>query len=327
MLIHPAFALFFTSLIASIIITVSANSWLIAWVGLEINLLSFIPLILSKKNKYTTESALKYFLVQTLASILMISAVCLNQEGISLLIILVSLLLKAGAAPSHQWLPAMVEGLSWPLFALMMTLQKMNPIILIFFLMKTNMMHKTMIIYVVMSALVGSVGGLTHNSLRKILTYSSIAHLSWIMSTLICTSWVWFMYFITYTFVLVSLIFLLSFTQSSTLTHITTMNKSYLFFVIAMSILSLGGLPPFTGFLPKFLTLQQLAFTSQAPILVPLLSGTFISLFFYIRVLLASLILSNSSPSSLTKFSSISAVYLNINVGGLLLPSLAMLFL
>jgi NADH-ubiquinone oxidoreductase chain 2 len=55
-------------LFGGILISPSSNSWLGAWIGLEINLMSFIPLILSQENVYTTEASLKCILVQALAS-------------------------------------------------------------------------------------------------------------------------------------------------------------------------------------------------------------------------------------------------------------------
>jgi NADH-ubiquinone oxidoreductase chain 2 len=55
-------------LIGGILISISANSWLGAWIGLEINLISFIPLISSQENIFTTEASLKYFIIQALAS-------------------------------------------------------------------------------------------------------------------------------------------------------------------------------------------------------------------------------------------------------------------
>nr|DAZ91346.1 TPA_asm: ND2 [Gammarus chevreuxi] len=328
MLIHPAFSLFLLSLTTSVIITVSANSWFVAWVGLEVNLLSFIPLMLEKKNKYSAESALKYFLIQALASILIIVSISYSEKSyLTSLMVLLALLIKSGAAPSHQWMPALVDGLSWPLMVLLMTLQKMNPLILIFFLAKTDLAHKIMALYATSSALIGALGGLSQTSLRKIIAYSSIAHLSWILATLLLNSWAWLVYFAFYAFVLISLISVLTQSQSSTLTHITTMNSSYLSFITAACALSLGGLPPFTGFLPKFMIAQQLVYSDFAILLAPLLTGTFISLFFYARVLLTSLVLASSSTSTSKTPSEVNSTLLNFNLVGLLLPSLCVIYL
>nr|DAZ91263.1 TPA_asm: ND2 [Gammarus pulex] len=328
MLTHPTSILFFISLITSIAYTISTESWFMAWIGLEVNLLSFIPLILSKKNKYSTESALKYFLIQALGSLFIILATCLTTSTTwASLVIMMSLFLKTGAAPSHQWMPAVAEGISWPIFAILMTLQKVNPLILIFFLSKETTLHYIIILYSVTSAMIGAIGGLLQNSLRKILTYSSIAHLSWILSTLMCSSWIWLTYFLIYAFILISLIYIFELLQMSSLNHLISMNKSYLSFITSTSILSLAGLPPFTGFLPKFMALNQLINSEQAFILAPLLLGTFISLFFYVRLLLTNLLLTTHAPSTLHKTPKISYALMNMNLMGLLLPSLMIIFL
>lgn len=328
MLIHPTSILFFVSLITSIAYTISTESWFIAWIGLEVNLLSFIPLILRKKNKYSTESALKYFLIQALGSLFIILATCLTTSTTwASLIIIIRLFLKTGAAPSHQWIPAVAEGISWPIFAILITLQKVNPLVLIFFLSKETTLHYVIILYSVISAIIGAIGGLLQNSLRKILTYSSIAHLSWILSTLICSSWIWLTYFLIYAFILISLIYIFELLQISSLNHLISINKSYLSFITSASILSLAGLPPFTGFLPKFIALTQLINSEQAFILAPLLIGTFISLFFYVRLLLTNLLLTTHAPSTLHKTPKISYTLININLIGLLLPTLMIIFL
>nr|YP_009118052.1 NADH dehydrogenase subunit 2 [Brachyuropus grewingkii]AJF22813.1 NADH dehydrogenase subunit 2 [Brachyuropus grewingkii] len=327
MLLHPSATLFYATLITSMILTTSTNSWFIAWVGLEVNLLAFIPLILAKKNKYSVESALKYFLIQSLASIFIILASALADRHDLSLLILAMLLLKSGAAPSHQWMPSMVDGLSWPLFTTLMTLQKINPLILVFFLLKTNFIYMFIMLYIFISCLVGAVGGLTQTSLRKIIGYSSIAHLAWMLSALTSGSWLWSSYFVAYAFVLSSVTFLLNHTQMSALNQVSSMNKSYLSLVIAVSILSLGGLPPFTGFLPKLLVVQHLAATPESFLLAPLLASAYLSLFFYARVLLTSLILASSTTNVLNKPKETNSNLLVINLMGLLLPATCMIIL
>jgi NADH:ubiquinone oxidoreductase subunit 2 (subunit N) len=125
----------------------------------------------------------------------------------------------------------------------------------------------------------------------------------------------------------VSLIVLLEYSQSSTLTHITSINKSYLSFIIARSIISLGGLPPFTGFLPKLIIVQQLAHRSITLLLIPLLAGTFISLFFYIRVLLVSLVLSRVKQRYSAGAVLVNSTLLNFNLAGLLIPILCIIYM
>jgi NADH-ubiquinone oxidoreductase chain 2 len=61
---NPTKILLSTTLVGGILISISSNSWLDAWIGLEINLILFIPLISSQDNTYNNEASLRYFLVQ-----------------------------------------------------------------------------------------------------------------------------------------------------------------------------------------------------------------------------------------------------------------------
>jgi len=60
---------FFIIIILGTLIVISSNSWLNAWLGLEINLISFIRFII-KKNSFSSESAILYFIFQCFASII-----------------------------------------------------------------------------------------------------------------------------------------------------------------------------------------------------------------------------------------------------------------
>jgi len=75
-------------------------------------------------------------------------------------------------------MPSIVDGLPWPQVLILLTIQKLNPLILIFFLTKTRLAFLVVYFFALVSALVGSVGGLVQRSVRKILVFSSIAHLS-----------------------------------------------------------------------------------------------------------------------------------------------------
>ena len=79
--------------------------------GLEINLLSFIPLIINSKNLFSSESSLKYFLTQALASSIFLFSIILfflfnnfNRYEFNfyfLILLNSSLIIKIGAAPFH----------------------------------------------------------------------------------------------------------------------------------------------------------------------------------------------------------------------------------
>nr|YP_009943611.1 NADH dehydrogenase subunit 2 [Hemerobius spodipennis]QOD41865.1 NADH dehydrogenase subunit 2 [Hemerobius spodipennis] len=282
-------------LLMGTIISISSNSWLGAWMGLEINLLSFIPLLINLKNSLSTESALKYFLTQALASsILLFSIMLLSLEDIciesSILnwILNSALMLKMGAAPFHFWFPEMMEGLSWSMSFILMTWQKIAPMILISYCL----IYNYSLIISILSIIIGSIGGINQTSIRKMMAYSSINHLGWLLSSLIISIYFWMIYFMIYTFILFSMILLfnkynLFFTKQ--LYSVNNYNP-VLKMLIFSNMLSLGGLPPFTGFLPKWLIIQSLS-DSNLFLISIMVIFTLITLFYYIRMIYSALMI------------------------------------
>nr|AXI98727.1 NADH dehydrogenase subunit 2 [Pseudoniphargus sp. 1-Basque] len=320
MFMHPSFFFFFFFLLFSVMLAISSNSWLFAWMGLEVNLLSFIPIMLKKFNKYSTEASIKYFLIQTIASIIIIFYFLFMKDNFTI-IIFMCLMLKMGAAPFHQWLPSISEGLSWPVLLIILLLQKLNPLILITFMFKTGLLISALQIFVVSSALMGSIGGLSQSSLRKIMIFSSISHLSWILSSMLVSNWAWFNYFLLYAVILSSLVITLYKTEISTINDLLVKNKSILSSIIASSMMSMGGLPPFSGFVPKLVVTQDLLNSKFYFILLFLLMSTFLSLFFYCRMFTALMFMKTSLNLFCTKQKkNMFLVFFNLSV--LLVPSM-----
>nr|QGR24007.1 NADH dehydrogenase subunit 2 [Drosophila koepferae] len=284
--------LFITMMIIGTLITVTANSWLGAWMGLEINLLSFIPLMSDSNNLKSTEASLKYFLTQALASTVLLFSVILlmlknnmNYEinnSFTSMITLSTLLLKSGTAPFHFWFPNLMDGLTWVNALLLMTWQKIAPLMLISYLGMKNIL----LISVILSVMIGAIGGLNQTSLRKLMAYSSINHLGWMLSALMLNESTWLIYFLFYSFLSFTLIFMFNMFKLFHLNQLfITFTQSKIFkFILFMNFLSLGGLPPFLGFLPKWIVIQQLTFCNQYFQLLILLMSTLITLFFYLRM-------------------------------------------
>lgn len=287
--------MFLIILIIGTLISISANSWLRAWIGLEINLLSFIPLI--RDNKLiSTESSLKYFLTQALASSTLLFAVILvllliNKTNINnylKIIIFSSLLLKRGSAPFHFWFPRVIEGLSWFNLLILITWQKIAPLILISYVI----IKPLIILRIILSRLIGAIGGLNQTSLRKLMAYSSINHLGWILISIYNRDTLWITYFIFYSFLTFSVIFIFNIFKISFINQITSIfNSKILSFILFCNFISLGGLPPFLGFFPKWIVIQQLIVFNQLFILVFITLITLITLYFYLRLTYNALIL------------------------------------
>lgn len=293
--------MFFFILIIGTIITISSNSWLGAWIGLEINLLSFIPLI-RDNNLISTEASIKYFLTQAIASAVLLFAIILiyinNFPTIQYnfifnnLIIYSSLLLKSGAAPFHFWFPNVIEGLSWINSLILITWQKIAPLILISYTNWRNFVY----LVIIFSTIAGALGGLNQTSLRKLIAYSSINHLGWILTTIQASESTWLIYFLIYSFLSFRLIFIFN---NFKIYHINQVfnsffNSKILKFCLFLNLLSLGGLPPFIGFLPKWLVIQLLIINNQYILITIMTIITLITLFFYLRVCFAAFILNYS---------------------------------
>nr|UZH93065.1 NADH dehydrogenase subunit 2 [Microconema sp. 1 LLL-2022a] len=298
---NPSKILFFCTLVIGTLISVSSTSWLGVWMGLEINLLSFIPLMSNMKNIMSTEASLKYFLIQAIASSLLLfslimmfllsnMSILLNQD-VFLLLISSALLLKMGAAPFHFWFPATMEGLNWWNNLILMTWQKIAPLMLLSYMITMNMFFSTIIIS---SIMIGSLGGLNQTSLRKLMAYSSINHLGWMLAAMISGETLWELYFMIYSFLSSSIIFMFNTFQSFHINQnfLVMNNDPKIKFCMFSLLLSLGGLPPFLGFLPKWLIIEAMAELNSLLIITVMVIMTLVTLFYYIRITFTAFLLS-----------------------------------
>nr|AIY62049.1 NADH dehydrogenase subunit 2 [Syntermes spinosus] len=297
--------LLLTTLVGGTLMSVSSNSWLGAWMGLEINLMSFIPLMSNVKNMYNTEASLKYFIVQVLASatlLFMVVMKTLTEDLFTLesnlytpIIICTPLLLKSGAAPLHWWFPGVMEGLSWENCALLMTVQSAAPLMLMSYLIEINAFTVSIIL---MSTIVGSIGGLNQTSMRKILTYSSINHTGWMLIALTTSENLWLVYFTTYSTLALTVVSAIKLSGASFInqTMMTSKETTLMKFMMFTSLLSLGGLPPFLGFLPKWIIIQAMITSNMIPLATIMVVTSLITLYYYLKISYSSFMILGTEP-------------------------------
>nr|UEP15812.1 NADH dehydrogenase subunit 2 [Drepana pallida] len=284
---------FLITLFFSTLITISSNSWFGCWIGLEINLLSFIPLINSSYNIMTSEASLKYFLTQAIASInflfsIMLKMILMKNFEISNFISIMinsSMLMKMGSAPFHFWFPNIIEGLSWFNNFILMTWQKISPLILLSYYLNKNFL----IIMIIFNIIIGAINGINQTSMRKLMAYSSINNLGWMITSMMISENLCLFYIFMYSFMVMIMCMLFYFTNLFFINQLFFMNMNYMIKMnLLINFLSLGGLPPFIGFFPKwiiinFLMANQLYLLSSLFIFMSL-----VMLFFYIRILYSS---------------------------------------
>nr|BCD33149.1 NADH dehydrogenase subunit 2 [Channa sp. Basistha River] len=277
-------------------LTFSSSHWLLAWMGLEINTLAILPLMAQHHHPRAIEATTKYFLTQATAAATILFASTTNAwltgqwditqmtHPIPTTILMLALALKIGLAPLHSWLPEVLQGLDLTTGLILSTWQKLAPFALILQIQPNN---PTMMISLgLASTLVGGWGGLNQTQLRKILAYSSIAHLGWMILIIQFAPSLTLLALLTYIIMTSSLFILLKINKATNInTLATAWNKAPVLTSLSpLLLLSLGGLPPLTGFMPKWLILQELI-KQNLPIIATLAAFTaLLSLYFYLRL-------------------------------------------
>lgn len=202
------------------------------------------------------------------------------------------LIIKRGVAPFHFWFPNVIEGLTWINNFILITWQKIAPLIILSFCLNLFIFNFTIIV----SIFIGAIGGLNQTSLRKLIAFSSINHLGWLLANLINNENLWKIYFLFYSFLSFTVIFLFKNFNIFNINQIYSIkikNKIQKLF-IRFSLLSLGGLPPFLGFFPKWLTIETIIMNNFLLLTFLMINFTLITLYFYIRICYSSFLLNHN---------------------------------
>nr|YP_003934033.1 NADH dehydrogenase subunit 2 [Ambystoma unisexual lineage LJJJ]ACY06244.1 NADH dehydrogenase subunit 2 [Ambystoma unisexual lineage LJJJ] len=292
-----ALSVILSSLATGTMLTLASNHWFLAWMGLELNTLAIIPLMTKTHHPRATEAATKYFLMQALASAMILFSSTMNawfmgewdipnmSHPISTAALTIGLAMKLGIAPFHLWFPDVLQGLDLLTCLILSTWQKIAPMILMIQIhpqLNTNLL----IIMAVLSTTIGGWGGLNQTHLRKIMAYSSIAHLGWMMLVLCFMPTLTLLNLIIY-MVMTTVMFMMFLNMMS-----TTINKMAMSWLknpmmaasMMIVLMSLGGLPPTTGFMPKWLIIQEMTKQNMIIITTIITLSSLLSLFFYIRM-------------------------------------------
>nr|BAU97500.1 NADH dehydrogenase subunit 2 [Protobothrops flavoviridis] len=286
-----------TSIIMSTTLITVTTHWLMAWVCLEINTLSMVPIISKPHHPRATEATTKYFLTQTLASMTILFATTMNAlntssweiplttETTTMKIITLALMMKMAAAPFHFWLPEVAQGATTLTTLVILTWQKIAPLSIL--MMNHNNTNMTILsLSAILSVLVGGVGGLNQTQLRKLLAFSSIAHTGWILATITLAPNISTLTFLIYTMTTTPIFLTLSTSSMTTIKDMGTMwtTSPHLMLITLVVILSLAGLPPLTGFMPKWLILNKMTALNLTTEAILMAMSSLPSLYVYIRL-------------------------------------------
>nr|AAS91424.1 NADH dehydrogenase subunit 2 [Phyllostomus elongatus] len=278
-------------------IVITSSHWLTVWMGFEMNMLAIIPVLMKSHHPRSTEAATKYFLTQATASMLLLLAIIINLlnsgqwtvtnmiNPTASTILTLALAMKLGLSPFHFWVPEVTQGIPLSSGLILLTWQKLAPLSILY-IISPSINPDLLLTMALLSGMIGGWGGLNQTQLRKIMAYSSIAHMGWMSAILIYNPTLTLLNLTIYiTMTLTMFMLLITSATTTTLSLSHTWNKAPMITTIMLTVLlSMGGLPPLTGFMPKWMILQEL--TKNNSIILPTLMAitALLNLYFYMRL-------------------------------------------
>lgn len=241
-----------------------------------------------------------------------------------------TLILKRGIAPFHFWFPNVIEGLNWINNFILITWQKIAPLIILTFCLNFNFF----VLATLFCIFIGAINGLNQTSLRKLIAYSSINHLGWIVASILNNENLWKLYFIFYSFLTFTIILIFNNFKLFNLNQVFSFfyKNFFIKFVIIIPLLSLGGLPPFLGFFPKWIIIELIISFKYIVLIFFIVLFSLITLYFYLRLSYSSLLInfnklnSNNFNLSIIKNKKLYFSLIFISIFGLIFINLIFLF-
>nr|YP_010890164.1 NADH dehydrogenase subunit 2 [Halistemma rubrum]WJJ70212.1 NADH dehydrogenase subunit 2 [Halistemma rubrum] len=298
-------------LIGSLVIIFTDNLFIL-YLGLELQ--TFPIFILISKNRLwlkSSEAGLKYFILGALSSgIFLLGCSIIFGYGYSLritqlsmnyyyndnfliipwLMIILPLFFKVGLAPLHFWIPDIYEGSNWKTIGFLSTISKLSVLYLIF---QIQCVTYLLIISANISIIIGVLGALNQTKTKRLLGYSGITHIGFIMMLFSSINSQYLslpnLYIFIYMTGLVGLIFIIiQFNLTKDSYIIELQNKQHDQFeniILIILILSLAGIPPLSGFIGKWLLFLSLLDNNYIFICIICVIFSFIGATYYLRLI------------------------------------------
>nr|YP_010003275.1 NADH dehydrogenase subunit 2 [Meteorus pulchricornis]QHS69750.1 NADH dehydrogenase subunit 2 [Meteorus pulchricornis]WCB99542.1 NADH dehydrogenase subunit 2 [Meteorus pulchricornis] len=287
-------------LFISPLMIMSINNLYGMWINMELNILMFLIYMINN-NKNCYDYSMKYFLVNSFSSsifIIFLNLNMLNFMEFYLIIMNIMMYVKLGMFPFQFWFVDMMNNLNWISCFFLSTLQKLIPFYLLI-LMLNKFLFFLMILINGMISILYVMDAL---NLKIIMSYSSINHMCWMLITLMLNKILWFYYFMFYSLINMCLMYCFN---KLLMIHYLDMYKNYFNFmkyIIMFLMFSLGGLPPFFGFIMKWYFMFNVIYMNNYVLLFLLVFYSLVYLYNYLRMIFVY---------NLNEFNSLK--YLNLN--------------
>lgn len=315
-----------------LMILVSSNHFITLYLAIELQSLSFYILTaLQRKSIFSIEAALKYFILGSIASgfilfgssllygilgslnfshlFLIISNINFLENSdillgliYSITFILIGILFKIGAVPFHFWLPDVYEGSPNNItffFAVVPKIAFINILIKFYFDIFSNFSYFIESFFLIISFLsmfIGSISALQQKKIKRLLAYSSISHIGFILigftSNLLNNIPFILLYILIYIIMSINLwgSYLSLIINHKPIKYLTDLSNLFsinkiLSIIIILNIFSLAGIPPLAGFFSKFFIFFSAIKNNYLNIIIFAIIISIISSFYYLKLI------------------------------------------
>lgn len=348
-------------------VAISARDFIVLFVGLELqSLSSYVLAAFSRDNENSSEAGLKYFVLGALSSCIMLFGISFlfgftgstsyfvihhilaMPDGnlglvIGALFLICGLMFKLSIAPFHMWTPDVYQGaplISVSLFASMQKLSSLVVAITIFaFCLKPLVEHFSyfLIVLAILSIMVGAIGGVKQTSLKRLMGYSTILNMGYILIPL--TLWegnsfeVAMGYAVIYSMSSIALFALFTAALGEKAENAQMLDieglgvsKKAASAAITIVMMSMIGLPPLAGFFGKYYILNYAFGAQQYMLAATLLTGTIISAYYYLNIIKAMYFCELKITPSRSKLNGAMLLTLVVSLGFIIFYSILPIF-
>tara|TARA_B110000211_G_scaffold161548_1_gene182661 strand:- start:9871 stop:11283 length:1413 start_codon:yes stop_codon:yes gene_type:complete len=305
-------------------IMISSNDLILFYLGLELQSLSlYILASIDRDNLKSNESGLKYFILSSLASGLLLYGCSIlygfsgstNFEVISsntstenigtvfaMVFILVGLSFKVSAVPFHMWTPDVYEGAPSSVTSFFAVVPKIAGIAVFIRFMQipfseiADQWQPILVFISLASMILGAVAAIGQTNIKRLIAYSSIGHIGFVLAGISTSTTLGYHSSISYISVYVVMnlgIFACIFSMKKdgkyceNLNDLSGISKHHPVLSIALLVIlfSLAGIPPLAGFFAKFYIFIAVVESKMYTLAIVGLLSTVISAFYYLRII------------------------------------------
>jgi NADH-quinone oxidoreductase subunit N len=313
--------------VLGMMIMASAYSLLSLYLGLELLSLSLYTMVAMQRNfDSASEAAMKYFILGALASGMLLYgismiygltgqlqlhdiAVAIKGESINhsylvfgMIFLIIGMAFKLGAAPFHMWLPDVYQGAPTSVTLFISTAPKLAAFAMMMRVLVDGLLplvadwQSILMILAVLSMAVGNVIAIAQTNIKRMLAYSTIAHVGFLFLGLIAGTATGFsgsmFYIISYalmsmgSFGMVILLGRNGF-EAEMLDDFKGLSERSPWFAFIMLCLmfSMAGVPPFLGFWSKWFVLKELVASGFVELAAVAVFFSIIGAFYYLRII------------------------------------------